>query len=422
MKHSKAMKKGSVLAVAVLFALNATVFAAPLELSLKESISQALANNPAIKMAQSDKNKSDWSLDEVQAGKLPTLSLGSSYNLKQNGPATGNSDINNSLRVNWQLYSGGRVEGQINQAEKNVTVAEIGIEKAREQVKLDAATAYFSVLHTNNLVDVSKQMVSNLDKHLNSVQAKYDAGVVAKSDVLRAEVELANARQNAIKALNNYELAKASLRNTMMVDANTELTLTDALGYEKYDKSLDECLAMAEKNRPDIAQATVNIAMASKGIDIAESGRLPSLSMSASNGWTEGFLPRSDNWSVGLSASWNLFDAGVTSSRVRQADASLDKALEQAKQVKTSALLEVRQNYLSMGEAEERLDTNAVAVGKAEEDLSIAHEKYNAGVGTNLDVIDAQLALTQAKTNRIQALYDYNTSMAKLNKAIGMKA
>lgn len=421
MKITKAKQAVFPLTVAVLL-FHTSVWAAPLNLSLQDSVRLALQNNPAIKVAVADQEKSEWAINEAQGGKLPTLSLGSSYNLKQSGSVGSGNDLNNSLRLGWQVYSGGRVEGQIDQAKKNAGIAALGIEKAKEQVKLDTVTSYFTVLQTGNLVDVNRQTVTNLTEHLNSVQAKYDAGVVAKSDVLRAEVELANARQNLIKAENNYDLAKNSLMSNMMVDAGTDLTLTESLQYAPYEKTLDDCLVLAEKNRPDIAQADAAVAMAATGIDLAKSGRLPSVSLSASNGWSDGVLPASDNWSVGVSASWNLFDAGVTGAKVKQADASLTKAQEQAKQTKTGGLLEVRQNYLSMTEAQKRLDTNAVAESKAEEDLYIAKEKYNAGVGTNLDVIDAQLALTQAKTNRIQSLYDYNVSVAKLNKAIGVKA
>ena len=422
MKYNKAKQAGLPLAAAVLLLLQTTALAAPLSLSLQDSVRLALQNNPAIKIAVADQEKSEWAINEAQGGKLPTLSLGSSYNLKQAGSASNGNDLNNSLRLGWQLYSGGRVEGQIDQAKQHAAIASLGIDKAKAQVKLDAMTAYFTVLQTGNLVEVNRQTVANLDEHLNSIQAKYDAGVVAKADVLRSEVELANARQNLIKAENNYDLAKNSLLNTMMLDASADLALTETLQYAPYEKTLDDCLVLAEKNRPDFAQADATVTMAATGIDLAKSGRLPSVSLSASNGWSEGVLPASDNWSVGVSASWNLFDAGVTGAKVKQADTSLTKAQEQARQTKTGGLLEVRQNYLSMAEAQKRLDTNAVAVSKAEEDLYIAKEKYNAGVGTNLDVIDAQLALTQAKTNRIQSLYDYNVNVAKLDKAIGVKA
>ncbi|HAK72433.1 MAG TPA: transporter [Sporomusaceae bacterium] len=423
MNNKKSVKNSAKLVAAVLVMLNASVaFAAPVELSLSDSVALALKNNPSIKMAQSDKDKSKWSVDEAKAGRLPTVSLGSSYSLKDNNPA-GTDDLSNSLRMNWQLYSGGRVEGQIDQAKRGVQVADLGVEKTKQQLKLDTTSAYFTILQTKNLVDVNQQSVSNLQEHLTSVQAKYDVGVVAKSDVLRAEVELANAQQNLIKAQNNYDLAVAGLLNTMTIDPGTELALTDTLSYQKYDKTLEDSLAAAQV-RPDVAQADENVKIAETAIKVAKSGNRPSVSVSASNGWNGSVLPESgdDNWNVGLSASWSLFDAGSSNAKVKQADASLDKVKEQAVQVKNAAALEVRQNYLSMQEAEKRNDTNKVAVGKAEEDLVIAREKYNAGVGTNLDVIDAQLALTQAKTNEIQALYDYNVSVAKIDKAIGLRA
>lgn len=423
MNKKKSVRNSAKLIAAVLVMLNASVaFAAPVELSLSDSVALALKNNPSIKMAQSDKDKSQWSVSEAQAGRMPTVSLGNSYSLKDHNPA-GTDDLSGSLRMNWQLYSGGRVEGQIDQAKRGVGVADLGVEKTKQQLKLDTTTAYFTILQTKNLVEVNQQSVSNLQEHLNSVQAKYDVGVVAKSDVLRAEVELANAQQNLIKAQNNYDLAVAGLLNAMTIDPGTELALTDTLSYNKYDKTLDDSLQAAQ-TRPDVAQAEENVKISETAIKMAKSGKLPSVSLSASNGWNGSVLPGSgdDDWSVGLSASWSIFDAGSTSAKVKQADASLDKAKEQLVQVKNSAALEVRQNYLSMQEAEKRIDTNKVAVGKAEEDLVIAREKYNAGVGTNLDVIDAQLALTQAKTNEIQALFDYNVNVAKIDKAIGLKA
>lgn len=423
MNKKKSVRNSAKLIAAVLVMLNASVaFAAPVELSLSDSVALALKNNPSIKMAQSDKDKSQWSVSEAQAGRMPTVSLGNSYSLKDHNPA-GTDDLSGSLRMNWQLYSGGRVEGQIDQAKRGVGVADLGVEKTKQRLKLDTTTAYFTILQTKNLVEVNQQSVSNLQEHLNSVQAKYDVGVVAKSDVLRAEVELANAQQNLIKAQNNYDLAVAGLLNTMTIDPGTELALTDTLNYNKYDKTLDDSLQAAQ-TRPDVAQAEENVKISETAVKMAKSGKLPSVSLSASNGWNGSVLPGSgdDDWSVGLSASWSIFDAGSTSAKVKQADASLDKAKEQLVQVKNSAALEVRQNYLSMQEAEKRIDTNKVAVGKAEEDLVIAREKYNAGVGTNLDVIDAQLALTQAKTNEIQALFDYNVNVAKIDKAIGLKA
>lgn len=411
-------KKAIALAAGFMFLNNSLLFADPLELTLNDSIAIALKENPAITIAQSDKERSEWGIKEAQSGKMPTLSIGSSYNYSDT--EKGSSDSwNNSLRMNWQLYNGGRTDEQINQAKEGAFSADLGIQKARQQVKLDATTAYFTVLQAQNMVKVNEETVKNLKTHLAIVQEKYKVGVVAKSDLLRSEVELANAEQNKIKAENSYQVAVASLLNIIDRTGENEVVLTDDFSYEKFSQTLEDSLAFAEKNRPDIAQVEANIRVAQSGVSIAEAGKLPTLSLSASKGWNDSVLPDNDDWSAGVSASWNIFDAHLTKSKIKQAETSLVKAKEQAKQLRDSAALEVRQAYLNMTEAEKRIGTAGIAVEKAQEDMMIAQEKYRAGVGTNLDVIDAQLALTQAQTNKIQALYDFNVSKAKLDKAIG---
>lgn len=414
-------KQAVALTAGILLMHNSFVLAAPMPLSLEESIQMALSQNPAIQIAVADREKSAWGLTEAKAGKYPNLSLGSSYNANDQSVNLTSEDINNNVRMSWQLYTGGRVENQIEQAKLGLTSADLNIDKAKQQLTLDTTTAYYNVLQAANMVDVGRETVDNLKEHQKVVEAKYEAGVVAKSDVLRADVELTNAEQNLIKYENQHALAISSLNNLMNADPNTEVQLTDELKYTPDTKTLEESIALAKANRPDIAQADMAVRSADTGIKIAEGGKLPTVSLSASSGWEDRILPTGDNWSVGVSASWNIFDAGVTNSKIKQAESSRQRATLQAEQVLGNVDQEVRQSYLSMKEAEKRLETVNVAVDKANEDLYIAKEKYSAGVGTNLDVIDAQLALTQAKTNHIQALYDYNLNHAKLDKAIGLK-
>ena len=420
---SRYAKAPAVALLAASLLLNVPVaLAAPQELSLNDSIAAAVANNPTLKMAAADRDRAAGGVDEAAAGRWPTLSLGSTYSRQPGSDLAPASDgVNNSLRLNWQLYNGGRTEGLVDQAREGLSSAEHGVDKAEHQVRLDAATAYYSVLQNNNLVSVNEEAVNNLQQHLKDAQAKYDAGLVAKADVLRSEVELANAQQNLIKSQNGYDLAMAGLKNVMSVDPATDIQLTDPLKYDKYDKTLDDSVALAHEKRPEIAQAQAAVNAADSGVKVAESGKLPTVTFGASKGWNDLTLPdNGGDWSVSLAASWNIFDAGVTNARVRQADSGLTKAKEQARQTTDAVDLEVRQQYLSMQEAEKRLGTTEVAITKAQEDLSIAREKYNAGVGTNTDVIDAQLALSQARTNYYQALYDFNVNKAKLTEATGL--
>lgn len=396
---------------------NTLIFAAPVNLTLQQSIDIALKNNPVVQIAGKDQEQSKWSISEAKAAKLPTVSLGSNYNFRDDS-----GDNSNSLRLNWQLYNGDRTDARIAQAQLGLAGAKLETEKTKQQLILQTTTDYYNVLKTKAMLNVNEQTVDNLAAHLAVVQDKYNAGVVAKSDLLRAEVELANARQNLIMAQNQYDLAVTGLLNTMNIEANTEINLDDDLTYEAYSGTLEEAIALANQNRPEIAKANVTIESAQKGVKIAESGKMPEVSLSASTGWQDSLLPNGANdWSLGVSASWNIFDAGVTNAQINQAEVALDKAKLQSEQVQDSVEQEVRESYLGMKEAEKRLETTEFAVNKANEDLYIAQERYKAGVGTNLDVIDAQLAYTQARTNHVKALYDYNINKAKLNKATGVK-
>ncbi|MDD4600047.1 Outer membrane protein TolC [bioreactor metagenome] len=412
---SRLRNKTAVITLGLMLFQNTFALAAPIQLSLQESVNLALQNNSTIKIASKDKEQSEWSVSEAKAGRMPTVSLGSNYSFRNGG------ENSNSLKMSLPLYTGGRTEAKIDQAKLGVVSADLDVKKAQQQLVLDTTADYYSVLETKNMLAVNQETVNNLMAHQTIVQGKYDVGVVAKSDLLRAEVEVANAQQNLIKGQNQHALAVAELLNTMNIDADTEINLAEELQYQADTRTLAEAVALAKQNRPELAKAQTAIESAAKGIEIAESGKRPSVSMSASTSWEDRLLPGNDrDWSVGVSASWNVFDAGTTKAQINQAEISRDKAELQAEQTQDAVELEVRDSYLNMREAEERLKTTDVTVAKANEDLYIARERYIAGVGTNLDVIDAQLAYTQANTNHIQALYDYNVNKAKLDKAIGL--
>ncbi|EAX47472.1 outer membrane efflux protein [Thermosinus carboxydivorans Nor1] len=410
-----------------LLAVNtAAALAAPVELTLEESIALALKNNPAVKIAEADKETAAGKVTEAKGGKLPTLSYSFSA-ARSDVPASSASPemiidkFDNKVTLTLPLYTGGKLEGLIDQAKLGLKAAELGVAKSQQQIKLDATTAYFNLLQARNMVKLNQESVDRLAAHLQNVQAQYAVGTVAKSDVLRSEVELANAEQNLIKAQNSYDLAVASLNNVLGLPLDTEISVKDDLKYDKYSLTLEEAIDYALKNRPEVAQADLNVKSAEDGMQVAKSGQRPTVSFQGSQTWSDTDPGRSsDSWALGLSASFNIFDGNVTSAKIKQADAALAKAQEQARQTRDAVQLEVRQAYLSLKEAEKRIETTKVAVDKAEEDYKIAQVRYSAGVGTNLDVMDAQVALTQAKTNYVQALYDYNTSKAKLDKAMGI--
>lgn len=419
-----------------------SVFAATLELDLEETIQRALLTNPSVKIAEYNRKaaKADYSAAKSARGISISLSHDSgrggyadnrSYVITDNmgrqipryDKSIGNSH-SNSITASLPIFTGGELQGQIGQAKANYRSMLSAEEQAYNEMKETATTGYFNMLNATNMKALRQESVDRLQAHLDNVIAQYNVGIVARADVLRSEVELANAQQNYITASNEYDVAEATLNNIIGTPLGTTLLLKDRLQYEPYENDMAYCLAYSEQHRPELKQAEYAIDSAEAALVVARSGHMPKVYANASNNWggNGSDWPGDDdeNWSVGVTASMNVFDSGVTWSKIHAAQENLAKAKESQRQIKDNVELEVRTDYLSMREAEKRITTAQVAVASAEEDYHIAVVRYQAGVGTNIDVMDAQEALTQAKTNYYQALYNYNTSKAALNTSMGV--
>lgn len=415
-----------------------SVFAATLELDLEETIQRALLTNPSVKIAEYNRKaaKADYSAAKSARGISISLNHDSGrggyadYAMRSVNGGTeiltkgiGNSH-SNSITASLPIFTGGELQGQIGQAKANYRSMLSAEEQAYNEMKETATTGYFNMLNATNMKALRQESVDRLQAHLDNVIAQYNVGIVARADVLRSEVELANAKQDYITASNEYDVAEATLNNIIGTPLNTTLKLKDSLQYVPYDNDMAYCLAYSEQHRPELKQAEYAIDSAEAALVVARSGHMPKVYANASNNWggNGSDWPGDDdeNWSVGVTASMNVFDSGVTWSKIHAAQENLAKAKESQRQIKDNVELEVRTDYLNLREAEKRITTTQVAVASAEEDYHIAVVRYQAGVGTNIDVMDAQEALTQAKTNYYQALYNYNTSKAALNTSMGV--
>jgi outer membrane protein len=419
-----------------------SVFAATLELDLEETIQRALLTNPSVKIAESQRKEAKADYSAAKSARGISISLNHSTGrggyadntryftydnlgnrIPQYDKSIGNSH-SNSITASLPIFTGGELQGQIGQAKANYRSMLSAEEQAYNEMKETATTGYFNMLNATNMKALRQESVDRLQAHLDNVIAQYNVGIVARADVLRSEVELANAKQNYITASNEYDVAEATLNNIIGTPLNTTLKLKDSLQYVPYDNDMAYCLAYSEQHRPELKQAEYGVDAAEAALVVARSGHMPKIYANASDNWggNGSNWPGDDdeNWSVGVTASINVFDSGVTWSKIHAAQEALVQAKESQRQIKDAVELEVRTDYLSMREAEKRITTAQVAVASAEEDYHIAVVRYQAGVGTNIDVMDAQEALTQAKTNYYQALYNYNTSKAALNTSMGV--
>lgn len=438
MSKHKLSKRLLLLSAAVTMLLGNSAFAAEaVDLNLQDAMERAFNTNPAISIAGYERDSARATYNAARQGR--GISISASHSTQRGGydeerlttvigqqgaflsKQIGNSH-SNGITASMPIYTGGKLSGTIKQAKAGYKYAEIGVQKAYNDMRTTVTTGYFDMLQAGNMQQLGQESVTRLEDHLKNVQAQYDVGVVAKVDVLRSQVELANAKQDLIKAENAYQLAEAQLNKIVGLPLETSLKLDNLLVYTPYEYDMAYCLGYAAANRPELEQAKQNVEAAKGSLKVARSGHMPQIAATASQKWSDSNWPGDENgnWGVGVSVTMNVFDTGVTMSKIHGAEADLSKAEETYRDTVDSVNLDVRSNYLSLREAEKRIDTTKLAVEQADEDYRIAQLRYRSGVGTNTDVLDAEVALTQAKTNYLQAMYDYNTSKVTLEQAMGV--
>ena len=273
------------------------------------------------------------------------------------------------------------------------------------------------------LKDVYDTSVTNLEGHVRNVTAQYNVGTVAKLDVLTSDVSLANSKTDAVTAANNVANAEASLDNILGLPINTRLELADhSLPFNEYNMSLEDALDYAMKYRPEVLQAALAVEKADENIGVAQSGYRPTVAVGAGRNWFDTDFPGTKNkgWQLQGTVSLPIWDGGATRAKTKEAKEAFTKARENEQKIREAVQLEVKQAYLAIRSAAQRVQATQTVVNQATESFKIATVRYQAGVGINLDVLDAQLNLDKARTNNIQALYDYNVGIATLEKAMGM--
>ena len=397
-----------------------------LNVTLDETIQRALENNRIIKESVADRQQAFWSLSEARRRTNPTVNwqiTGQKFGGDYYRSYAYHRSFANSGSVSMPIYRGGSLKEGRKSARYALSSADLALENTMQTVRLQSTIYYFDVLQYRNLIEVYEEEVVTLQEHLRNVNAQFRVGTVAKVDVLESQVELANAMQNLVNIQNRYDIAVAELNNYIGLPADTVIRPQDTLTYRPYGATLGECTAYALENRADAAMADYAVKRAESAKKSAKAGWLPSVDASISKGYTNENLftgKLTDQWTAGVSASWNIFDGGITRAQVNQADAALTKAQEEAAQTREQIQLEVQSAFLQLHAAEKNIGTTQAAVILGEENYKIAQVRYAAGVGTNLDVMDASEKLTEARSNYFTALYNYNTAKASLERYMGV--
>lgn len=431
------MKQAGRLAAAMFFATGCAFCEAAIPLSLSESVEMALESDESIAAAEAGKQTAKWQLSAARRASGFNINWrsganrigGSDYEGYRQRYRIGLSDdpyehrFTNSVSAEFPLYTGGRVENNIEARHHGLSSADLTLENTKQTVKYQTTEAYYNVLQRKNLVQVAESAVRMSGTQLALIEAQFSEGAVAKSDVLQMQVQLANYQQSLVSAEGTLSVAKKSLLACIGLPADTEFETTDSFSYEPFGLELSECLDYALENRPDAAAAQYTVKSAEAQKQAAKSGYRPTLSAVASKSIADEKAfrhERSEAWEAGVTLSWNVFDNMVTAANVNAAKYTAERAQAEAELLLRNVRLQTESAYIRMKAAEANIQTTAEAIKHAENRYEIAKVRYEEGVDILLAVTDAQEKLTQARTNYYTALYEYNLNKAALAKAMGV--
>ena len=393
-----------------------------MSLTLADAIRMALAANTGLRVAQTGEQSADAALKQVR-GKN-SIAAEASDTLRTSKTRDEDAQARNALSLSARLplYSGGANEANIAAGELGARAARLTTERAREDLKYEVTAAYWDAVEASKKIEVQRDTVNKYDAHLKNVTALYEAGAQAKIDVLRSSVELSNARQELTRAENAYAVNLAALRNLLNISRTEPLTLTSEVAYQPFETTMENCISYANRSRLDLAEERMKVQQKELAVKSARAGKKPSVSLTLGTELSSQFQPRHDtssDVSASVGVSWNIFDSGVTRGAIEAAEAERDIALLTLKKAEETIDLNLRKAYLNMREAEQRFTATGDAVRQAREDYHIANERYRAGEGILLDIIDAQTALSAAETNAINARYDYARYRAQVENLMG---
>ena len=402
-------------------------------ITLERCMEIALSKHPNILATRNTVSINQSKVGQAEANYYPQLNWSVGYKRYSSisGGTTGTitsreaadsfDQYSSSVTLTQNIFDFGKTPAQVNIQGLllDSSLSELG--NVSDQIVFNVKQAYYRVLQAKRNRDVAIETVQQFQKHLEQANGFYFVGTKPRFDVTKAEVDLSNARLNLIKSENALRIAIVNLNNTMGIPNIPDYTIEDNLSFKEYNISFEDAIKRANENRPDLKSIIAKKDAAGNSIELAKKGYYPVLTGNASYNWSGERFPLEDGWNAGATLSFPLFSGFLTRYQVEESRANLNVLEANEELLRQNIFLEVRQAYLNIKEAEERITATELTVKQAEENLEVANGRYAAGVGNPIEVTDAEVVLSNAKTAYIQALYDYKIAQASLEKAVGVR-
>ncbi len=412
-------------------------------IALEEAIAQALRNNRQLEETRLTLERSQAQLREAKADLYPTLSVRSNLvRTNENGTREVNNDefsqdlnstsLDGTVELNYNLFSSGRRSAQINAAESQVRLNELEVERVVSQLRFDVTDAYYNLQQADEDVRIAQSAVESSQKSLEDAQALERAGVGTRFDVLRAEVQLANAKQDLNQAISQQQINRRQLAQLLSLPQSLNIVTGDPVAPAgDWSLSLEQSIVLAYKNRSELEQQLVQREIADFQRSAARANLGPQVDLFGNYQYSwvnqDGAVllatsgdstTRQGSLAFGARLQWNLYDGGASSARALQQEKNIEIAETRFANQRNQVRFEVEQAFYNLEFNRTNIDTAQVALDQAKESLRLARLRFQAGVGTQTDVLDADTELTRAEANLVRAIIGYNRSLASMERAI----
>lgn len=418
----------------------------PRDLTLASAVKIALDRNPALRAAEHQAAAAATGVDQARAAFLPRVDFSEGLTRSDNPVYAFGSLLNQGRFTqadfavdrlnhpdpisNWRtniggsvpLFMGGRIVLGYQEAEIGRRAAERGRARVEQEVIFGVVRTYYGVLLAQEAQATVQSAVQTAEANLSAAEARHDAGLVVASDVLAARVRLARLKEEAIAAANQVRLARAGLNDAMGVGLDQSYRITGRLelappAYERLE-GLD---AVARDHRPDYLQAWLEEQRLEKEVWRARGAFLPTMHLMGNYEINNHRFSSDgqDSWSVGVVLNVNLFSGGADRARLLEAQANRQRAAALRERLASTIALEVRDAFLALQTARQRVVVARDAVSHAQESLRIVQDRYEAGLTTIVELLDSETALTAARTNLTRTLYDATVGQARLDLSLG---
>jgi outer membrane protein len=411
--------------------------------TLQESITEAFANNWSFKAKKEKIDQAMQVKKQARAEFLPKFSMRYGYTRldeveKSDAiPLWGGLEIPErelNAKDNYQLkgtitqpvFTGFALTSAYELANLGIDQSEMDVDLEKIDLALRVKQAYFGILIADKAVEVGKDAVESLASQVKVARSFYNVGMIPINDVLKAEVELANSKQNLVKANNASRLARSAFNVVLSRPFSAPLDVEDVLGFTPERGEFQHYLDEAFKNRPEMKLIDINILQTDQQIRLTKSKNYPEIALQFDY-IKEGDEPDvsgspfhdEDRWQAMAVLSWTFWEWGKTHYSIKENQSFRNELIKLKYALQDNIHLELRQAFLELQTAEENIPATQKAVEQGEENLRVNQERYKAQVTTITEVLDAQTLLTQARVNYYTALYNHHLAKAKLQRALG---